>query len=147
MLRALKARVRDVETQISAELLPELEDGDTKAARLDDGTLLGKVTRTQGRRAPRVTDEHALTQWVKTHYPSEIAESVRPAFRDKLLETVKRHGEAVDESTGEIVPGIELSVGNPYLSFRAQAGCDEAIAANLPELVGHVLLEPGEEAS
>lgn len=145
MLRALKARIRELETEVTADLLPTLEDGDTKAARLDDGSLLGKVSRAQGRQTPAVVDEAALLAWVRRTHPTEIAESVRPAYRDQLLASAKRHGQAVDETTGELVPGVELRTGNPYLSFRSQPGYEQAILDYLSTVDLRHLLESNEE--
>lgn len=139
VLRALKDRVRDVEQEISTEFLSALDIGDVKAASLDDGTLLGKITKAHGKRTPTVTDEAALIEWVRRTHPSEIVETVRPAYRSRLLASAGRHGDAVDETTGEIVPGIELRVGDPYVSFRSQPGLSEIVAAHWDALAAEAV--------
>lgn len=141
VLRALKSRIRDIEVELSEHFLSTMDIGDAKAASLPDGTRLGKVTKASGKQTPQVVDEHAFLTWVQQNHPSEIQESVRPAFRDKILGTVKVHGQAVDDSTGEIVPGIELRLGDPYISFRSEHGYVDAIAGQWHDLVGPALLD------
>ena len=70
-----------------------------------------------------------------------LQSSVRPAFRDKILGTAKTHGHAVDWTTGEIVPGIELRQGDPYISFRSEPGYVDAIDGQWGDLVDPALLD------
>lgn len=141
VLRALKNRVREVELELNADFLDQLDAGDSKAATLEDGTRLGKVTKVGGRETPVVVNEKELLAWVETHYPTEIELTVRPAFRDKVLASAKTHGVAVDERTGEIIPGVELRTGQSYISFRSEKGFQEVVAARWPELIGRSLLD------
>jgi hypothetical protein len=141
VLRALKSRIRDIELQVSEHFLSTMDVGDAKAAALPDGTRLGKVTKAAGKSTPQVVDESAFLNWVEQNHPSEIQSSVRPAFRDKILGTVKAHGRAVDWTTGEVVPGIELRQGDPYISFRSESGYVDAIAGQWYDLVGPALLD------
>jgi hypothetical protein len=118
-----------------------LDEGDSKAANLPDGVRLGKFTKTRGRLTPTITDERKFLQWVQDRYPDEIEQTIRPAFRTKILDTAKKHGEAVDLSTGEVVPGIELRHGDPYISFRSEPGYQEVVAERWHEIVGPRLLD------
>ena len=141
VLRALKTRIRDIELEVSEHFLSTLDIGDAKAASLPDGTRLGKVTKAAGKATPQVVDEAAFLAWVQKNHPTEIQQSIRPAFREKILSTVKAHGQAVDDSTGEIVPGIELRQGNPYISFRSEPGYVDAITGQWNKLVDPALLD------
>lgn len=147
VIRELEKRVADAKTALRAEFLAELDPGDSKAAALDDGTRLGKVSVTSGRKTPVVTSESALLEWVQQHRPDEVMESVRESFVTALKDSAKRHGQAVIESTGEIVPGIELHESSPYVSFRSESGAGEVIADRWQELLADALAQlPGGES-
>jgi hypothetical protein len=145
-LRALKNRVMEVETEINLDLLSSLSEGDAKAATLDDGTRLGKVSVARGPQTPAVVNEREFLTWVKNSYPSEITETVRKSFRTKVLESARTHGVAVDEKTGEVIPGVTLRVGNPYISFRGTPGWEQLVAFHWQELTDLVLALPGGES-
>ena len=118
-----------------------MDEGDSKAATLPDGILLGKVTKTRGRATPTVKDEAAFLRWVQDNHPEEIEPTVRAAYRTKVLESAKVHGEAVDPSTAEVIPGVELGQGNPYISFRSAPGYQQVVAERWHEIAGPALLE------
>lgn len=134
-----------MELEISAEFLSQMEEGDAKAATLPDGVRLGKVTKSGGKQTPTVTDEKAFLAWVQKNHPTEIETTVRPAFRDKVLASAKTHGTAVDTTTGEVIPGVELRTGNPYITFRSERGYQEVVAARWQEIAGPALLMGGEQ--
>lgn len=98
--------------------LAQLTPGDTLAAQWD-GELLGKATMTTGRTKLVVTDEAALLKWLYETHPSEIVSSPNPAYLRQLEERARSLGHAVD-SCGELVPGVELVQGDPYVSVRKQ---------------------------
>lgn len=133
----------EVEAELNADFLHEMDEGDSKAATLEDGTRLGKVSKSRGRMIPRVADEKAFLTWVKSNYPSEITETVRESFKAKVFTSAKTHGAAVDEKTGEMIPGVELHQGDPFISFRGERGFQEVVAAKWSELIGPSLLEGG----
>lgn len=130
---------------MSSEFLSTLDEGDAKAATLDDGTRLGKVFKVRGRLTPAVTNEAEFLAWVRKNHPSEITESVRPAYQAKVIASTKANGLPVDPATGEVVPGVELREGAPYISFRGERGYQEIIAQRWTDLVGPSLLEAGGE--
>jgi hypothetical protein len=141
VLKALKSRIRDLEIDINAHLMSILDEGDAKAASLPDGARLGKFTKTRGRATPTITDERKFLQWVQDRHPDEIEQTIRPAFRTKILDSAKKYGEAVDPTTGEVVPGIELRHGDPYISFRSEPGYQQLVAERWHEIVGPRLLD------
>lgn len=122
-----------------------MDTGDSKAAALEDGTPLGKVTKSRGRQTPTVIDEPAFTAWVKARYPTEITETVRGSFTTRVLMSAKAYGAAVDESTGEVIPGVELRSGNPFISWRGDRGWEQVIAARWQELTQQAIALPGGE--
>lgn len=88
-----------------------------------DGVVLGTVALRAGRVSVTVTDDAAFTKWVQDRYPTEIVtvEAVRPAFRTKLIEYAKKHGEPVDPGSGEVVPGLQVAYGDPHLAVAPTA--------------------------
>lgn len=143
-MRALKNRVKELELEINAQFLAALDEGDSKAATLPDGITLGKVTKTRGRLTPTVIDETAFLRWVQENHPEEIEPQVRPAFRAKIIETTKSYGVAIDPSTCEVVPGVELRTGDPFISFRPARGYQQIVADRWEEIAGPSLLRGGE---
>ncbi|MEU5258955.1 hypothetical protein [Amycolatopsis sp. NPDC021455] len=126
---------------INEQLLSAMDEGDSKAATLPDGVRLGKFTKTRGRTTPTVTNERALLDWVAEHCPEEIEQRIRPAFLDKIFDSVKRHGAAIDFATAEVIPGIEARYGNPYISFRGEPGYQAVVAERWHEIAGPRLLD------
>lgn len=144
VLQQLEKRVADARNALRIELRADMEPGDTKAATLDDGTPLGKVSLTTGAKRPKVTDERALLEWVREHRPDEVVESVRSSFVNAMKESAKEYGAAVVESTGEVVPGIELCESDPYVMVRPASGAGEAIESRWQEVLGELM--PGGES-
>src|SRR5690606_41618909 len=72
----------------------------------------------RGRPSARVVDEIAFAAWVAQRYPSEIVQSVRPAFAKRLLDEAAKLGDPVDPQTGEVMPGVEAAQGEPHLTVR-----------------------------
>lgn len=140
VIREAEKRIKEAKDTINAALLAELDEGDAKAAKLDDGTKLGKAS-VIARKTPKVTDEAALTEWVAEHYPSEVVTTtaIRESFLHLLKEQTKTHGHAFADE-GEIAPGLELVESAPFVSFRSEKGAGEAIDARWNELIGPVLL-------
>lgn len=100
----------------------------------DDGTDYGTVVLASGKRTAKVTDPAAFAAWVAARYPGEVVPTVRPAFQERLLAAATKAGDPVDVGTGELIPGVELSQGEPYLTTRpsadAKARMRSALAAN-----------------
>lgn len=127
-LAELGKRVKERADRVKRELAEALDPGDRKTAALDDGTVVGSISYVKGRKSARVSNEAALTAWVAANHPDEIVQQIRPAYRAALLELAKTNGVAADPTTGEIVPGIEFDVTDPYLSAKPDP-------AGLPALI------------
>lgn len=95
--------------------LAGLPFGDSVAGRVGD-ELLCKASWSKGREKVVVTDERAFVAWVKEHHPTEIVESVNPAYV-KALTTV---GGSLVDANGEVVAGVEVQVGAPSLTVRSE---------------------------
>lgn len=117
--------------------LAALEPGDTLSARWD-GQLLGKATKTSGRSKLVVTDERKLLQWLEEKHPTEIIRSVNPAYLKSLEDRARRLGTAIDIE-GEVIPGVELQTGEPYVSVRREKDAPFIVAQLLS--AGRVSLE------
>jgi hypothetical protein len=87
----------------------------------DDRTALASFSKVPGKVAAHVTDEAAFTAWVEQNYPTEIVTTVRPSAREKFLKDAAAIGEPVNPATGEVIPGVEVREGDPYLVTRPTA--------------------------
>lgn len=97
----------------------------------DDGTDFGTVVLAAGRRTAKVTDPAVFLAWVTARYPDEIVQTVRAAFQERLLAAATKAGDPVDVSTGELIPGVELTQGEPYLTTRPTAEAKDRMRAAL----------------
>lgn len=114
--------------------LAGLPFGDSVAGRVGD-ELLCKASWSKGREKVVVTDERAFVAWVKEHHPTEIVESVNPAYV-KALKTV---GESLVDAHGEVVAGVEVQVGAPSLTVRSEKNALDLVARLVAE--GRVSLD------
>lgn len=156
VLKALSKKVGAAEKAAKSIVQEELDPGDRKGAVLDDGTDIGTVSYTKGTAAkPLVADEREFTEWVLDHAPTEVIQTVRPAYRDSLLKRLQAadDNELVDPATGEIVPGVlQGSGGAPYVMVKQTTDQEQALAAawvdgRLAGVLSLILdeLEPGKE--
>jgi hypothetical protein len=121
----IQKRAGELLAQAKTELR-ELPFGDTVAGRSGD-RIVAKASWTKGRRTIVTDDAAALLEWVKRRHPTEVVESVNPAY----LSTFKAVGGVVVDGQGEPVPGMVVKSGEPYLVVK---GNDET-----GELVGELL--------
>lgn len=121
----IEQAAKDRKDAAKAELA-QLEPGDTIAGKWD-GQLLGKATKTAGRTKLVVTDEAKLLAWLQYVHPTEIVISPNPAYL-KALESTARNVGAVIDNQGEIVPGVELVHGEPYVSVRKERDAPFVVA-------------------
>lgn len=113
--QVIEQRAKELKDQAKQEL-HALEVGDTVAGKWN-GHTIAKATMTRGRTKLVITDEREFTAWVADHHPTEIVTHVNPAFL-RLLEAKAKDVGAVIDSLGEVVPGVELVDGEPYVSVR-----------------------------
>jgi hypothetical protein len=132
--RVLSDAIKVVAEDARAALEPDMRPRDRIVAELADGTPIGAVERTRAAKRAVVTDEAALLAWVKTHAPTEVVESVRPAYVERLKADAKRDGRYAVLPDGEIVPGVEVVEGTP--SFRVAPEDAEARALVLRLFLG-----------
>lgn len=123
---------------------PNLEPGEHVTAQLGDGTRVGKVRRNEQSVTAVVTDEPALKAWVEAHRPEEIVttKTIRSSYLDYLKALVKQHGMAFDETTAEIIPGIEAVEGSASFVVTPSPEGRALVKAKLAELAGGLLELP-----
>lgn len=87
------------------------------------GNNLGTVTLSAGRKGAKVTDPQAFARWVAKKYPTETTVAVNAAFQKRLLDAATAAGDPVDgiAADGELIPGVEISEGEPYVTVRPTA--------------------------
>ncbi|MDP9143664.1 MAG: hypothetical protein M3N43_03045 [Actinomycetota bacterium] len=138
--RWMSDEIRGLVSGVRENLEPRLEPGERMRAQLPDGTVIGAVTIGKAAETAAVTDERALLAWVKEHRPTEVVESVNPAYVEVLKRQAKAHGFAHTED-GEVIPGVELRTGSA--SYRPMVDKDAVplLRSKLAELIAGGLLE------
>lgn len=111
--------------QEQAKLLLELGASQVRVT-LNDGTKIATVSLVDGRASARVADEPDFIAWVSANHPEHIEQvpatvRVNPAYRDQLLSDACGTGQAVDLETGQLVAGIGVTVGQPYVVAKKDA--------------------------
>lgn len=130
------------------QLTAHMRDTGTERVRVsgDDGRDLGAVSLARGRLLARVCDEAAFMKWVADRYPTEVVTVVRPAFVQRLMAEATTLQDPVDRQTGEVIPGVELIRGEPYLTVRPTPEARERMQSLLSS-AGLLELESGDAAA
>lgn len=108
----IETRAKELKDSARAEL-STLPVGDSVAGRWGD-KIVGKATMSKGREKIVVNDPAALLEWVRKAHPTEVVESVNLAF----MNTFRAVSGMVVDQQGELVPGVEVVQGEPYVSVR-----------------------------
>lgn len=120
-----------------AKLLTELDATGAERVRVRDveGEDLGAAILAKGKVTASITDPAAFEAWVKLRYPDQIRTRVEVdgAWQTRLIATCTREGAPVDPETGEVIPGVELSQGKPYISIRPSDEARNRMATVLAE--------------
>jgi hypothetical protein len=128
VLAIVKRRVAAFEAEIRAQVLADSDPGDKKNAKAGDARI-GTVSVTDPETSWRVTDVNAFTAYVKEHWPTEVhsftTETVRSAFEKQLL------GDPVDETTGEVIPGVAEVKGGSVVQVRPGKDAEQIIADHM----------------
>lgn len=116
----LSAVIADEHKPVKVTLLADLLDLGAERIRVtdDDGAELGAVVVAAGKPKARVVDERAFLAWVVDRYPAEVVQVVRESFARAVLAAATAAGDPIDARTGEVIPGVEMSAGEPYLTVR-----------------------------
>lgn len=106
-----------------AALGQQMLDGGVERVRVtgEHDADYGTVVCAPGRRSAGIVDEDAFTAWVAKRYPEQMVMTVRPSFRELLLGRATRLGDPVDKETGEVIPGVTMRQGDPYLTVKPNA--------------------------
>lgn len=116
---------REDVTATAGEVLGE---GDRITVKLA-GRKLASVTMAAGSTRAKVTDEDKLTAWVAENHPSEVetVTRIRPAYLEQLKKQAKQDGVAADPDTGDLLPGIEVTTGDPSLRVLPADGARDLL--------------------
>jgi hypothetical protein len=123
--QVVEQRAKQLKDEAKADL-KQLQPGDAVQGKWH-GQPVAKASMVHGRTKLVVTDEQALLDWVTDLHPTELVYQVNPAFMKQLETRAKELGHPVD-SNGELVPGVELVEGEPYVSVRKAEGAEMVIA-------------------
>jgi hypothetical protein len=111
----LRDRISKWESQAKGVLAQELSGGERTKAIAMDGTEIGSVTRAEGARSMQIDNQDGFLAWVKQRYPTEVEETVRPAFVRLCAEKVKLLG-ALPDANGELCPHVSMARAEPKAS-------------------------------
>lgn len=137
VFRALESIVKEqIDDAKAAALKAMVADGAERVAARDDaGVKLASVSLSAGRIKARVVNERALLEWVKHNHPTEVVETVRPSYLKALLDSAVAKAESDDDPAvgpdGEVLPGVELTRGQGYVSVLSSAVAKERMRAVL----------------
>lgn len=113
VLKTLKDAVTEADTAHRAVVKAALEQAAAElgvssiAARVGDAEV-AKISLVKSKPRAVVTNPTALLAWAEEHYPTAIIRTLNPAWEKALLAAATKAGVAVDESTGELIPGVEI---------------------------------------
>lgn len=113
----LRDSISKWEGQAKEVIAQELSGGERTKAVASDGTEIGAVTRAEGGRSMQIDNEDGFLMWVKQRYPTEVVETVRPAFIKLCGEKVRVLG-GLPDANGELCPHVSLAVGNPTATVK-----------------------------
>lgn len=120
LLAALKKRVKEVEDELRADLIADMENvgADKVSAETTSGARVASVSLVK-KRSLKIIDDAAFVSWVEQNWPQAIVtrKEVSPAFAEQLLNGARVvDGVAVTED-GEVIAGVAESESE-YLSVR-----------------------------
>lgn len=147
---AANARAKVYRDELSVEARDELaREGSAPTWRVQD---LATITLAVSREEPYIHDDALLLSWCKDRYPEQVetVEQVRGSFRVALLGRVLVAGDAVvDDTTGEVVPGLSVRPGGVArsLTIRPSHAARAVFAAMGERLLEDLLAPPLEVES
>ena len=136
LIKTVEKRVSAAFTATKAVALKVLDATDRKSAVLDDGTKIGTISVKEGAESTYVSDPAAFLAWVKANRPDEVVttESVRSSYRAAVIARAKEaDGVLFDPETGEQIPGLARSKGDPVVSVLVTDKHLENVAAALAD--------------
>ena len=136
LIKTVEKRIAAVNSATKAVALKVLDTGDKKHAVLDDGTKIGTISVKEGATSTYVADPDAFLAWVKANHPDEVVktESVRSSYRAAVIAKAKEaDGVLFDPDTGEQIPGLARSHGDPVVSVLVTEKHQENVAAALAD--------------
>lgn len=130
---ALYGRSKDLSARAAAAmgrgtLYPKLPDG-TEVAQFTVAADAFTVT----------VDEVQLLPWVRKHYPTEIAETIRPAFIDTIRAACKQHKDTRGPNDEADIPGVRTSYEPKSPAIKASPAGKERAAAAVDAVISDAL--------
>jgi hypothetical protein len=140
---ALYTRSRDLSGRAAAAM-----GRGTLFPTMADGTEVAQFTVTADAFTVTV-DELQLLPWVRQHYPTEIAETVRQSFITAIRAACKQHEDVRGPGGEADIPGVWVSrepkaptiKGSPEGKARAAAAVESVLSEVLSSFAGPKLIE------
>lgn len=154
LLKVLTEELGKAKKASDSEIRDGWRPGDRLTATLPGNADIGTVTLANGKTTAKLSDQRAFEEWVKSTHPDWMTTVtltvVDPGHVERLMAAAQKLGVAVDADTGEAVPGIEVTQGDPYPMVKLTPEARDAVAAawtrgNLAALLpGLLAIEGGE---
>lgn len=133
-MKLLKHAIDTAVRQAEQDAMEYAEQTRARTLETDHGTV------SLARRRPSARlDEQGFLQWVKENHPTEVVESVRPAYAETFRKSLRIVGEDVLTAEGEVLDFASVADGVVYLSTRLtdhdKTEAVEYVAANLESLL------------
>ncbi len=128
VFQVVEREAKAAKDEARAALIAALPFGDAVAGRYGD-EILCKASWSKGSRKVVVTNDRAFLAWVKEHHPTEVVESVNPAY----LASLKQVGDSVVDKDGLVADGVDVVQGSPSLSVRSEKGALELVTQMVAE--------------
>lgn len=119
LLAALAAHRHDIEDlEREVRAVADVSYGDEKVAGVVDGVVIGTTGRYERRPNEPFTvlDKTGFVEWVKSRYPTEVVETVRPAFLKELADRAEKSCGVLLDENGEPCEAVKLN--DPVVSVR-----------------------------
>jgi transposase len=154
ILAALKKRIEAAEKRLKDNARDDFDRPGVRDIGLIGDTQIGHVRVDAGSRFASVTSPDRLLAWAKTNHPESIetVERVSDAHLSRWLDSCKRNGGVLDESTGDcpMPDGVTVREGSSKLvvvaSSDSVATLSRALADGSFNLRDALALEAGESA-
>lgn len=148
LLKVLTDELKTAKAVADCEVRDGWRPSDRLTATIPGGADIGTVTLANGKTTANVTDLATYEAWASEAHPEWIetvtVTRVNLDATTRILAAARKRGVAVDAETGEVVPGITVSAGEPYPMVKlADDARDVVVSAwqkgQLTELMGGLL--------
>ena len=105
--------------KLRAELQAEMDAVGADRVKAEmDGETIAYATISKPKFKWEVLSERKFIDWVADNHPTEIVESIRESFREKILDKFNYDGDIAIDPNGEPVDWLVGHIAEPYLTTK-----------------------------